>query len=252
MKKKGFTLIEIVVWMVLIGVWLTAIMGVLQYATKVNNTIKSQVIATNLAREWIETIFSIRDTNWKIFSSKKDQCWLAVFPVWATTQCEQLTWINPINGQYFELWENLVWNTYYGLTFTWEKVLKNTAWNQLLVRDNNKENANDQWFRMCFKDNTWKMCNDMQDQMWSWNESRFQTKYGRFRRAIIVKWLFLKDNNPWWTEMECAHGNDTDTNTSLPCGGSEPKELRFCSRVDYAFGPTRRVELCSALTNFLE
>jgi hypothetical protein len=52
--------------------------------------------------------------------------------------------------------------------------------------------------------------------------------------------------------MECEHGNDTDPNTWAYCGGSEPKEFRFCSRVDYAFGAIRRVELCSTLTNFLE
>jgi hypothetical protein len=88
-----------------------------------------------------------------------------------------------------------VGNTYYGLTFTGEKVLKLSA-TDLHVRDNSMENNYDEGFRMCFKDNAWKMCNDLEDEEGYWDESWFQTRYGKFRRSIVVKGLFLKDNNP--------------------------------------------------------
>jgi prepilin-type N-terminal cleavage/methylation domain-containing protein len=51
MHKKGFTLIELVMGMVVIGVGLSAIMMLLNYATKIANTTKAQIVATNLARE---------------------------------------------------------------------------------------------------------------------------------------------------------------------------------------------------------
>jgi prepilin-type N-terminal cleavage/methylation domain-containing protein len=51
MQKKAFTLIELVIGMVLIGVGLSAIIQVIQYATKVTNSTKAQVVAVNLARE---------------------------------------------------------------------------------------------------------------------------------------------------------------------------------------------------------
>jgi prepilin-type N-terminal cleavage/methylation domain-containing protein len=95
MQKKGFTLIELVIGLVLIGVGLISIMSLLQYSTRVTNTTKAQIVATNLAREGIEMVFNKRDTNRRIYSSKKDACRLVNKTQTATTTCENETRFTP-------------------------------------------------------------------------------------------------------------------------------------------------------------
>lgn len=73
--NQGATLIEIM-WMLAI-VWL-GIAALLQtigsgvyFAKDTENNIK----AINIAREWIEWVTNIRDTNWLRFSSDRVNCW---------------------------------------------------------------------------------------------------------------------------------------------------------------------------------
>lgn len=242
MYKKGFTLIELTVWIVLIGIWLTSIINVLQYATRLTNTAKSEVVAINLAREWVETVFNIRDTNWKMFSSKKDQCRLSRQPDYTNITCENLPRLH-----------NQVWWQYYYLKspfknisyFTWENILVPTT-GALTVMENKWDDTGiSSNYRMCFFPSTgsdsgyWDTCS------WSSN-GEFDTKYGRYRRSIEIKGIYSKWWIPWGTPMTCTRWSDAW------CWTSSAKELRFCSRVDYYFGIARRVELCSAITNFEE
>ena len=239
MIKKGFTLVELVVGIIMIGIWLGAIINVLQYGTKLTNSTKSQVVAVNLAREWVETVFSIRDTNWKMFSSKRDECWLSRLPdTWSTT-CESLQWI---------------WSGYYSIKSPLRNIQYFTGENILLARTSALQVFDNQWseawtdtgYRICFYSSTWNQSGYRDTCSNSPIENRI-TKYGTFWRWIEVKWLFLKDNVNGWTKLTtCTDGS------SPGCGWSAAKELRFCSRVDYDFNIARRVELCSAITNFLQ
>lgn len=240
MHKKGFTLIELAVWTLLIGIWLTSIVNVLQYATRLTNSSKSEVVAINLAREGIETVFNIRDSNWKMFSSKKDQCRLSSQPDYTNATCEDLTRLH-----------NQAWWQFYYLKspfkniafFTWENILTPTSGALLVVENKWNDAWISTWYRMCFFDASgsvsgyWDACN-------SASNGQFDTKYGRYYRSIEIKWLYLKWWIPWWTPLTCTKWSDAW------CGTSAAKELRFCSRVDYYFGIARRVELCSAITNF--
>lgn len=242
MSKKGFTLIELAVWTLLIGIWLTSIVNVLQYATRVTNSSKSEVVAINLAREGIETIFNIRDSNWKMFASKKDECRLSRLPDYTNATCEDLSWLhNQAWWQYYYLkspFKNIVY-------FTWENILM-PASGALTVTEAKWNDTNIfSWYRMCFFSTSgsdswyWDACNSAPNWV-------FETKYGRYYRSIEIKWLYRKDAIAWWSTLNCTKWSDA------LCGTSEAKELRFCSRVDYYFGIARRVELCSAITNFEE
>lgn len=95
MTKKGFTLIELIIGLLVIGVGLISIMTLLKYSTRVTNTTKAQIIATNLAREGIEIMFNKRDTNWNIYSSKKDACRLVNATQTGITNCETLARFTP-------------------------------------------------------------------------------------------------------------------------------------------------------------
>lgn len=248
-RNKWFTLIEIVIGMLVIWVWLIAVITILQYATKLTNTTKSQVVAINLAREGIERIYNIRDTNWKMFASKKDQCRLASEPRANVTNCEQIPRIT-IDGLWF-WWATSAWTylstmdptSQYFSTWTYVLSWVNT---ELRIRtDNNNswiESPDDLVFRMCLDTTTniWDQCSNF-----TTGTPIFQTKYWRFWRGIEIKGLYTKDGSVGWAALTC-------TDWSGWCGNSNAKELRFCSKVDYIFDTVRSIELCTAMTNFLE
>lgn len=241
LQKKAFTLIEIVIGMLVIWVGLISVIGILQYATKLTNSTKSQIVAINLAREWVEYVYNIRDTNWKMFASKKDQCWLASRPnAWATN-CENISRITPD-------WIGSSWTILSKMneSATGARVL---SWinSELRVVSQN-ENTGIEWnsvpFRMCLQWETWDHCSNF-----TTGSPEFQTRYWRYRRGINIVWLYGKNGTPGWNLLNCSDGSNTNPGT---CGTSDAKELRFCSRVDYIFDTIRTVELCSAVTNFLE
>lgn len=243
LQKKAFTLIEIVIGMLVIWVGLISVIGILQYATKLTNSTKSQIVAINLAREWVEYVYNIRDTNWKMFASKKDQCWLASRPNAWVTDCENIPRITPdwIGNSWTILSKMNESDPYYA---TGARVL---SWinSELRVVSQN-ENTGIEWnsmpFRMCLQGETWDHCSNF-----TTGTPEFQTRYWRYRRGINIVWLYDKnDTIPWGTLLSCEKGDTPG------CGTSDAKELRFCSRVDYIFDTIRTVELCSAITNFLE
>jgi len=42
---------------------------------------RQKIIALNLAREGVEAVYQIRNTNWKRWSAQKEQCWLKRDPL---------------------------------------------------------------------------------------------------------------------------------------------------------------------------
>jgi type II secretory pathway pseudopilin PulG len=71
----GSTMIELMAVLAIMGLGIAALLqtiaGWLYYAKDTENNIK----AINLAREGIEWMINIRDTNWLRFSSDKANCW---------------------------------------------------------------------------------------------------------------------------------------------------------------------------------
>ena len=75
-KRRGETITEVMVAVtVLVGV-LVAGFGVLQSALSTNADIRNRIIATNIAREGLEGVRNIRDTNWLKYSGDKLDKWL--------------------------------------------------------------------------------------------------------------------------------------------------------------------------------
>ena len=55
---------------------------------------KQRTLALNLAKEGIETVYNIRDTNWRRWSATKDKCRLKVTPLDELNEgCEDDPWI---------------------------------------------------------------------------------------------------------------------------------------------------------------
>lgn len=75
-NKKGETLIEVIAALtslVLAGIAAMTLIISVMTSTAIS---KEYLIAQNLAREAIEGVTNIRDTNWLLFPSDKAKCWL--------------------------------------------------------------------------------------------------------------------------------------------------------------------------------
>lgn len=74
-SKRGSTMVELIALMAIMGLWISAMLGVIgswiDFAKNTEDTVK----AINLAREGIEWVTNWRDTNWLRFSSDKNNCW---------------------------------------------------------------------------------------------------------------------------------------------------------------------------------
>jgi hypothetical protein len=74
-NKKGNSIIEVIVVIVVLTVWIIWAYGVLNSWQNLAITTENRIKAINIAREWIEAVENIRDTNWIIFSNDYINCW---------------------------------------------------------------------------------------------------------------------------------------------------------------------------------
>ena len=67
MKKNNawFSIIEILIWIFIFTLWLVGIYALILSTLQLNDYSKNSIIATNLARESIETVRNVRDSNYK-------------------------------------------------------------------------------------------------------------------------------------------------------------------------------------------
>lgn len=77
-NKKGETLIEVIAALtslVLAGIAAMTLIISVMTSTAIS---KEYLVAQNLAREGIEGVTNIRDTNWLLFPSEKKDCWIVI------------------------------------------------------------------------------------------------------------------------------------------------------------------------------
>lgn len=75
-KQRAETIIEILTAITVITLVITSTYSVLLRASKTNTAIKNRVIALNIAREGLEGVRNIRDTNWLRYSGDRRGKWL--------------------------------------------------------------------------------------------------------------------------------------------------------------------------------
>ena len=110
-NKKGNSIIEVVVVIVILTIWIVWTYEIVNSWQKLATTTENRIKAINIAREWLEAVTNIRDTNWIKFSSDYKNCWnVADYNdscIWATN-VSTLTW--NILYQNWALWY-LSWST---------------------------------------------------------------------------------------------------------------------------------------------
>ncbi len=96
-NTKGETIAETVIALTVLAIGITLSSALMAGSLKNINTSKERVIATNIAREGIEAVRNIRDTNWLKFSGKRRDCWNHMPKILADDSCagDGTDWIQP-------------------------------------------------------------------------------------------------------------------------------------------------------------
>ena len=265
MKKvlKWFTLVEVIIALIIISI---GILGVYQWVwagrRDVDST-QSKIIAVNLAREWMEMIYNIRDTNVLRWSSQKNECWLKRMPFtwndqWSSSnnECKDDFSLSYYARSNTVTWD--VWISYYNPQIavnstTRTSIIQPDKWFAVYAiwtdRVLNLTDWIDDWdlaYALCYENNRWFSCplNSGNTTSTPENFKKFNTKYWNFFRSLQIKWLYNKETG---TKIL----NCTPPNTSNPeCNNESAKELVFCSRVEYKKWSYWKEELCWSITNW--
>lgn len=216
---------------VMLSVWVLSIVKIIDYGIKYSDKTKKRVIAINIAKEWLELVFNIRDTNWLRRSATPNQCRLKKNPLiddwndwcendaWVWSWNYVLSWITTDSSQIYYIMSWAIW-----------KLQLNQNWNIMI--DN--------------EDKVYSLCKDTK---WFWyncpNQNQSIDEWRYFR---MIKWLWVFDKSAWWWSWN--PNNYLVCNDWTTCWNNDPKEYRFCSRVEYLWNWYNDVELCSLMTNF--
>ncbi len=243
MKHKWFTLIELLVTLVILSVALIAIISLMRASIGYVERTRQETIAINLAREGMESVYTLRNTNRLRRWGSKDANRLCSDP-WIdrpTTDTDCGAWMQSGQSSILLWWTTSWWETYPYLSATTGKL-------------DLSDSRSDDVFTMQYGTGSNGRANTRYQSTWAiTNESVMY-------REIRGYGLYQKDSpiTGWWS-IDCPSGTDTyiaDTSfggsSPRSCGDPTPKEFRFCSRVEYAWSPRGKVELCGMVTNYRE
>ena len=238
--KSGLTMIEMIIVIMIISIWIIGIMSVVDYGLSATSQIRNETIATNLAREWMEGFFNIRETNRKRWSWVRDECWILKDPLGYDNDCKNEERIQEGNYilKYKKTWDED--NQYPYLEEIEDSEL------EVVEEDIDDEDID---FILDYDSDTWSRENNPLENVEDIEDR--STPEGLYFRKIDVSGLYdLSENEVGWEKIECDSWDDNYNGED--CGNWEAKELRFCSRVQYVWERVGEIELCSSVTNFRE
>ncbi len=98
LNKRGETILETIIATVILAVGVTTAGAIIGYSLRNMNGSKNRIIAINVAREGVETVRNIRDTNWLRYNSRRRVCWNHMPDINSNIGCDGGTPIQP--GRY--------------------------------------------------------------------------------------------------------------------------------------------------------
>lgn len=75
-NKSAISITEAMVVLMIVTLWLVWVYGILTKSFRVTTNLWNKIQAIQIAREWIEAMQNIRDTNWLLFPLDKENCWI--------------------------------------------------------------------------------------------------------------------------------------------------------------------------------
>lgn len=242
-------MIEIVLILTIISTALITIISGVSRTTRYISEMRQRVVALNLAKEWIEAIYNIRDTNWRKWSAHKDACWLKLNPIVdeGGDGCENDAWMSrwhwvlvTTDGLRYYLDRQIPYRDQEWWTYgVWYPEIYSQ------MERNHQDKDSD--VRYMLHNINGNRISEQEFNNLSEEEKLLENPSGgNFYRVIRIQGLYPKSENAESTSLYWCNKWD------VTCGNSDPKELRFCSTVIYTHPYQGMVNVCSIMTNFLE
>ena len=74
-SKTGSALIEAMIIVMIVSIWIIWVMKILTGSQRMVNEFEEKILAISIARDALEWLTNIRDTNWKSYSVDYKNCW---------------------------------------------------------------------------------------------------------------------------------------------------------------------------------
>lgn len=74
-SKKATSIVEVMVIMLIIVIWTVWMFTIFSKWQALSNTTSNRIQAIQIAREWLEAMINIRDTNYLLYSANYKDCW---------------------------------------------------------------------------------------------------------------------------------------------------------------------------------
>lgn len=163
---KWFSIIEILVWIFIFSIWLRSIYILVISTMKLNDYSKNSIIASNLARESIELVKNLRDTNYKNYYKWNSITDSLVFKTWSYYKIE---------NNFSNVWEKTIKIEEITDFWEWKGEMAWKMQNYRLCIDNNKRYTYD-----CYT---------------SWNKKTIFYRYIKIDDVKYNSWWIVNINN---------------------------------------------------------
>lgn len=223
-KTKAFTMIEILIIVLVASIWMISVLSTANHAKLVNQRIMQTVIANQIATEWAEIMYQVRNTNFLKYENRKKN---------------GVTWDNINRCRLALNYEECVGtpNNHIQILNTWFYYITNESWFNIITWCNDSwcEEKLDNRYAICLISWSWVPCTWGHEEWWD------ESIYWKFFRTIEWFWIYnMAASTTWWTRINIPQ-----------LSWSQAQEYRFCSRVYRVWWQHWEVEICSTMTNFI-
>lgn len=264
MKKHWFTMAEVLIIVVVISTSLITILMGITKTTSYISEMRQKTIAMNLAKEGIESVFNIRNTNWRRRSASKDACWLKAVPMTdeGNPGCEDDAWMlwgfwTLVNGNWGDLFlkktsSKVFWTAMQEISLLVKNGLTLKEWMRTHLVPAETDVTNSYNNHRLYAVGSQRLSHENFMALSNELEAKWDTDLGKYWRFIVIDGVYPKNsvNNLDATYRDCTKGGDFSHGEL--CWSSAPKELRFCSMVMYSAPYQGVVSICAVMTNYLE
>ena len=169
-NKKATSIIEAIVMILILLIWILGLFNIYTKSYNLSTSTKNKIEAIEIAREWIEAMENIRNTNWILLWADSKNCW------------------NVSNYNNDCVWDN--WSTH-DITNWMYKIYTDANWRWTLTKSSwlTSKNYSDSNYRNFFRVNV--------DTNWLYTQSWWTTFAPLYTREINIS--YPEDTNWDWT-----------------------------------------------------
>ena len=140
--KLGVSIVEAMVVILIVTTSIILSYDIYTRSIKYTTAVQARIQAIQIAREWIEAMMNIRDTNWKSFPADKENCWDTLdydakcLKIWGNNDKKQLIQ----RGTPYKIFRDGNWR--------WKLVKVDNPWsgyNDINYRNNFRVNLDTNW-----------------------------------------------------------------------------------------------------------